>query len=115
MRNGLTSPISYPIHGEEHAVVIMEIFLTARIVRSCASPLLLVLLCQPLYEMTAMVIKVSHICIVPNKKKISGVVQNALILIEFLVQYLKRAAQFASHFVGRSNIPEGKLGKICIK
>lgn len=108
MRNALTLFISYPIHGEEHGVVIMEIFLTARLVRSCASPLLLVLLCQPLYEMTAMVIKVSRICIVPNKN-ISGVVQNALILIEFLVQYLKRAAQFAGHFVGRSNIPEGKL------
>jgi len=53
-------------------VVILKIFLTVHLVQSCASHLLIVLDCQPLYQMAAVVIRLSVtcICIVPNKKRV---------------------------------------------
>lgn len=70
LRNRITSRVSHPGHSKEHLVVISEIFLTVHLVQSWASHLLIVLDCQPLYQMAAIVIKLSItcICIVPNKK-----------------------------------------------
>lgn len=70
LRNRIVSPVSHPSHGKEHFIVISKIFQTVHLVQSWASHLLIVLDCQPLHQMAAIVIKLSItcICIVSNKK-----------------------------------------------